>query len=296
MQVRLYNKFGRRFISLSELRNYTVDLDLGTHSPSTAFMEFLEREGLLAPISRVQFSPEILRRFEQEEEPNENVFLPVEPDGPTLNAAVDLFKKLNSNQWGNSRIYGESNHSLDIVANNHAPFVVKEFSPVTFTPWDDLKTPIYEVDGREVRSREGFSPSYYHYWQVFWLATILRSGFKIYYPIDDNEISNALLLGDLGANVLSGRLEFSFNIEARNHLNELRDFKTHFEMVGYFQAYSHHALQVHISERHDETGRLSYAATRVYRQRQRDIASQALQNGNLSADDLVEFIGKQTEW
>lgn len=294
--MRPKNRFGQRFISLSDLCNYTVDVDLETHPPHAAFMEFLEREGLLAPVARVRFSPEILRRFAQIKEPNRDVFQPIEPDGPTLDAAIDLFQTLSENRWQNSLIYGESEHLLDVIADNHAPFIVTEFSAGTFTPWEDLRAPVYESQGSEIRSTARFSPSYYHYWQIFWLAAILRSGLIIHYSLDDDEIGDTLWRRDFGADVLSGRLHTSINIEARRHLNELRDYVAHFEMVGYFEAYSHHALQVHASGRDDETGRLSPAASRAYYRREREIACETLQRSELSADDLIEFIGKQSEW
>ena len=101
-------------------------------------MEFLEREGLLAPVARVQLSSEILRRFAQEDTPEKDVFLPVEPDGPILDAAVDTIQAVSETVGTNARIYGESDHPLDVVDDNHAPFVVKTFSTDTFISWDEI--------------------------------------------------------------------------------------------------------------------------------------------------------------
>ena len=55
-------------------------------------------------------------------------------------------------------------------------------------------------------------------------------------------------------------------------------------------------LQVYAYDRNQETGRLSLAATRAYRRREREIARKALNDSGLSSGDLVAFITKQTEW
>ena len=64
--IRTKNRFGRRYIRLRELRDYAVDLDLGPNPPDKGLMEFLEAEGLLTPVRRLRFSPEISRRFSAE--------------------------------------------------------------------------------------------------------------------------------------------------------------------------------------------------------------------------------------
>ena len=294
--MRTKNKFGRRFISLQELCDYVVDLGLSAHRLDAGFMEFLEREGMLCPVARVRFSHEMLRRLTKEEWPERNVFEPMEPDGPALDAAIELIQTLRSNTWQDSRLYGESDHPLDVVTASHSPFVVKDFSSETFTPWEDLRPLVYEHGERERRSDERFSPTYYHYWQVFWLATILRAGATIHYPIDDNEIGRALLMGNLETAARSQRLSLKVNLEARHELRALRRFEAHFEMVGYFEAYTHHALQVYVYERNNENGRLSQAASRSFARREREIAHAALQRSSLSASDIIEFIGMQTEW
>lgn len=197
--IRQKNRFGRRFVSLSELHNYAVDLDLGTHPPHNGFMEFLEREGILVPIAGLRFSPEFLRRFAQEDVPEKNVFQPIEPDGPTLDAAIETYRTITGNRWNDSHIYGESVHPLDDLSTTHAPFVVTDYSPEHFIPWDEIRTPVYEHDGRKILSTERYTPIFYHYWQIFWLAAIYRSGVTLHYPLDDDDIGRAVFHGDLGS-------------------------------------------------------------------------------------------------
>ncbi len=187
--IRTKNRFGKRFIRLRELCDYAVDLDLCTHPPAAGLMEFLEAQGLLTPVRRIQLPPEILRRLTKEGHPDVLVIDPIEPDGTRLDAAAELMNALNMNLWADASIFGESVHALDAIAPDHAPFVQTEFPAESFSPWQDRRVHLYETDSGPVCSNnEHDTPAFYHYWQVFWLAAILRSGLHIYYPLDDREL------------------------------------------------------------------------------------------------------------
>ena len=67
-------------------------------------MEFLEVEGLLTPVRRIEIPPEILRRFTRERYPDVDIVDPVEPDGPRLDATADIMQSIG--RWADARIYG----------------------------------------------------------------------------------------------------------------------------------------------------------------------------------------------
>ena len=66
MRLRLKNRFGKRYISAKEFLDYASELDLIVDHPSSRLLEFTEKHGILTPIARVQFPPEIGRRWHKE--------------------------------------------------------------------------------------------------------------------------------------------------------------------------------------------------------------------------------------
>lgn len=240
--IRTKNRFGRRYIRLNELRNYAVDLDLCSHAPAESLMEFLEREGLLTPVRRVRFPDEIPRRLASDSNESVNIAGPVEPDGPRLDAAVTLLNGIE--YWSNARIYGESDHVLDTMADEHRPFIQTNFSPAAFTPWQDLRVHLYDNDRGPVYSVAAQNaPAFYQYWQIFWLAAILRSGVHIWFPLDDEALYVEIMRdGAVSCDGLRGRSQQTINLEAYHELRALRKYEAHFEAVGYFEAYAHKVL------------------------------------------------------
>lgn len=150
VSIRTKNRYGRRYIRLKELRDYAVDLDLCPHPPAEGLMEFLEREGLLTPVRRVRFPDDIQRRFARDRYEGVNIAGPVEPDGQRLDAAIEFTEGLR--RWSDARIYGESEHVLDALADAHRPFVQTDFSPAAITPWQDLRVHLYDTDRAPIYS------------------------------------------------------------------------------------------------------------------------------------------------
>lgn len=87
----------------------------------------------------------------------------------------------------------------------------------------------------------------------------------------------------------------SVNLEAFHELKALREYEKHFKAVGYFQAYTHNALQTFISDR-DEHGRIPPRTWQRYLRRKPEIARETFTRSGLGEDDLIAFIGKQCEW
>jgi len=287
--------FGRRYFSLKKLREYAVDLDLCPQPPTEGFMEFLEREGLLTPVRRVRFPDEILRRFARDRNEGVSIAGPVERDGPSLDAAIEFTQGLH--RWSDAHIYGESEHVLDALADAHRPFIQTEFSPAAFTPWQDLRVHLYDTDRGPVYSTAAQdAPAFYHYWQIFWLAAILRSGAHIWFPLDDEALYAEILRGGaVSCDGLRGRSQQTINLEAYHELQALREYEAHFEAVGYFEAYTRNALQTFESDR-TQHGRIPARPWQRYLRRERAIARETLARSGLDEDALIAFIGKQCEW
>ncbi len=293
--IRTKNRFGRRYIRQKELCDYAVDLDLSTHPPARELMEFLEREGLLTPVCRINLPADILRRCTRETYPHVDIVDPIEPDGSRLNDAASLMQAIA--RWPDAHRYGESIHALDVLDDAHRPFIQTEFSRDSFTSWEDRRVRLYQTDGGPILSNPDHdTPSFYHYWQIFWLAAILRSGVHIYYPLDDEHLGTEVLRGNvLTLDELRTRSQQSVNIEGYRELRELREYERHFKAVGYFHAYAHNSLQTFIGDR-DQHGRIPYRPWQRYLRREREIADQTFRASGLSEDDVISFIGKQCEW
>ncbi|HNP29100.1 MAG TPA: hypothetical protein PKK23_08655 [Nitrospirales bacterium] len=294
--IRTKNQFGKRFISWRNLSDYMVDLDLISQSPGQDLLEYLEREGLLYPVARVRFPGEIARRFEMGKYPSANLPPPIEGDTLRLKAATELRNELFWGEWGNPKIYGERKHLLDAGKPEHDEFIQKDFVLNSFIPWEDHRTLLWLDNGKEVFDGLQYSPTYYHYWQIFALAAILRSGLSIIYPLEDKDIGHSLWEFNNFGKGIRKRIYRKFNIEARHELNNINQHKTHFEAVGYFKAYKDNALRVFYDQIDRRTGGMPNRTEHAYRKREREIARNVLGIFSLTASDLLDFVGQQAEW
>ena len=293
---RTKNRFGKRYIRLQEFRDYAVDLDLTRHPISETLLEFFEENGLLAPVRRIQMPPAIVRRLHQMRYPEDNVVAPVEPDGPLLDAAIALMDTINTNRWANASIYGECVHVLDAPESTHAKFIRTEFPPESFQRWDTHRVKICGPPHPTLySSNQQYAPSFFHYWQIFWFAALLRSGLRVFYPLGNSALESQLFSGSFSTDALGARTYHSFNLEASGELDALRRFEPHFEIVGYFSAYTHNALQCFAKDR-DSYGRISQRHWKQYLKREREIAREILDRSDLNDTDIISFIRKQCDW
>lgn len=293
----MINRFGNRYLRVNEFCAYAVDLDLFPQRPGAGFLEFLEAEGLLTPVRRIKLPPEIVRRLFKEEHSNEPVINPVEPDGQRLTAAADLMNTLNMHRWSNPTVFGETVHVLDAMEPEHAQFIQSDFPVASFKPWRDLRTHLCDrQNGNPLYSNnDQHAPAFYHYWQIFWLAALVRSGVHIYYPLDDDALGREVLSGKALDGLLKGKSFQSINIEAYHELRKLREFEQHFEAVGYYQAYAHNAFQICAQQR-DANDRITAQAVRRYRKRESEIARDTLSRSGHTQDDMINFIRQQCRW
>jgi hypothetical protein len=294
MHVRFKNRFGRRYMSDREFLDYASDLNLLTDYPSSSLLEFTEKHGIIAPIARVRFPPEIARCWYKERYPQADTPDPVEGDTPRLEAATTLREEIYSNLWGNAEIYGERTHLLDDIAPEHAPFIQTTFGKKDFIPWKEFRTVVALRDGKEMGDGGDSVRSCYHYWQVFALAAFLRSGISILYDLSDEELFQDLLRLRI-PDAARGKLYTSINLEARHELAAIMEKRQMFDAVAYFEAYRHNALQKHARDFDHKTGRLPLNLSREYRKRERALARDTLQRFKLKPSHVLEFIKFQCD-
>ena len=288
------NRFGRRFISDKELLDYASDAGLFTDYPPRRLLEFLERHGILAPVARIRFPPEVARRWMRERNPQEDVPEPIEGDTPRLQAASTLHAEIFNDRWSNADIFGERSHLLDVIAPEHAPFVQTAFDTATFVPWDDFRAVVFLRDGDEINDGGENTRTCYHYWQIFPLAAFLRSGANILYDLNDHAVFHDLRQLRISDSA-RGSVYVSINLEARHELSKIMERASLFNAVAYFEAYRLNALQRHVHNFDPATHRLPLHLSRQYRRRCRALAHETLARFGVNPGQILQFIKFQCE-
>jgi len=288
------NCFGRRYISHKDFLDYAKELDLFTDMPSQHLLEFLERHGILTPVVRVRFPPEIVRRMYKEMYPSANIPDPIEPDTDRLEAASSLYTEIFNNRWNDSYVHGEYVHALDEISSAHAPFIQTNFNPSAFVPWTDFNTVVHLSDGNKINDGGLYTRTCYHYWQVFPLAAFLRSGVTILYDLADTSLFHELRELRV-ADASRGKLFATLNLEARHELSKIIEKSALFDAVAWFEAYRQNAFHKHLRDFDDKTGKLPPSLARNYYKRCSELAHETLHRFALSAEAVLEFIKFQCE-
>ncbi|MGE0683495.1 MAG: hypothetical protein AB7P69_21665 [Candidatus Binatia bacterium] len=288
------NRFGRRYISDTEFLDYAADLDLLVDHPSVHLLEFTEKYGILMPVARVRFPPEIVRRWHKDRYPQESGPYGIEDDTPRLDAATTLHNEIYSSLWSESDIYGERTHLLDDIAPEYAPFIQTTLEKNDFVPWSEFRVVIALRDGKEIGDAGQGTRTCYHYWQIFALASFLRSGATILYDLADPDLFRELRSFKI-TDASRAKLRTSFNLEARQELKAILEQQTMFDAVGYFEAYRRNALHKHAYNCDSTTERLPLSLSREYRKRERVLARETLQRFKLTSNQVLEFIKFQCD-
>jgi len=288
------NRFGRRFISHKEFLDYGSDVGLFTDYPPWRLLEFLERHGILTPVARIRFPPEVARHWMKERNPEEDVPEPIEGDTPRLQAASTLHNEIFSDRWSNAAVFGERIHPLDEIAPEHEPFVQTAFCTSAFVSWEEFRTVVLLRDGDEIHDGGDNTRTCYHYWQIFPLAAFLRSGASILYDLNDQALFHELRefrISDAARN----SIYVSLNLEARHDLSKIIERASLFNAVAYFEAYRQNALQRHVHNFDPATHRLPLHLSRQYRRRCRALARETLARFGVNPGEILQFIKFQCE-
>ncbi len=288
--------FGKRFIKIKKLEQYAVDLNLCSKRCFPALVEFLERNEMLTPVRRINLPAKIIRHLEKKNYPSLNINLPIESNKKRISAAEELMNALNTTLWEMQGRSGNHLHVLDAMKPEHCPFIKNNFPRNSFRPWKKLRKHIYDTNSGPIYSSVNlYAPSYYHYWQIFWLSTILRTGFQIVYPIGENDVTTKYSGIQLIHEALKGDYQSLGNSSARDEFLKLNEFREHFETVGYFIAYCQNSF-TRFAYNSNEYGVIPKKDQKEYWDCEREIALEAFYNSSLSKDDLIEFIKQQCKW
>jgi hypothetical protein len=285
----------RRYIRQRDFIEYAKHLGLSRFGLEGE-LELAERLAIVTPAARVRFPDDVVRRWHRDKYPGNVVTEPIEPDGPRL-AAANVFRNVLASDC--RREFPGMHHTLDVLAEEHRPFVSKTFTRDTFVPWERLRTLIRRADPAAELSprhrRHDYYESdgvitYYHAWQVFQLGAFLRSGITVLYDVSVPHTHKTLFDLDLPKEDIL----VSINLEARDELKTLHDNAHLFDAVATYDDLSDRALQDHAAYNVDpETRRLSAAASKSLTSRKKDIARSVMARASLTPKDLISFLRVQ---
>lgn len=249
-------------------------------------LEALEQARLLFPRIRIHYPDPIARRFwvmMHEEQPR-RLRHPIEPDGPSWDAAVDFDKALH--RWQNWIAYGLSTSPLDEPEARFLQFIERP-SEQKFVPRLDRRVDISN-DIEETLFDDSNVEDRYSTWQVLLAAEQVDAGIHIRVNLDE---SGAFRSTDevLREGRLPEGVRYAFNFMP---VHAARDFRTHekgLDAVVWFAEERWRALS-NIIKGKGGRFRLSPEQSQQYEEASETAAQEAASRFSVSLDDLVALI------
>jgi|GEM_PF-3728965 len=291
--------FGRLYLTPSSFLDYARDLKLSDYGHHKPFLEFLEREELLAPVLRIQFPPEYVRaRFatDHPELADDSLSYTCCPDVDRICSELDRRRT----SFGDTRTWGSDDHPLDEDQPDWRPYLARTFGRATHVPWEERRHHIGHAEGRPLYESEQDNYTYFHWWQIFQFAACLDITLQIHANFRDHDVLSRLWMG-APDETLSSRTYRYLRFTGSHELTSFESNKEWFELLGRFvdrrqrlmqraswsQSGDHLVMPVEISgERLD-----------AFRINEKALAHRCLNSVSLGTDGVVAFLRHQcTRW
>lgn len=280
-----------RYVDAQSILKEVRRLKIVRRHVTESYLENLEAVCLVAPKLRIRYPDTVARRFWLEEHPEVGAMtVEVEPDGPRLDAAIDLKNALSSYSF--PRLSGNRTHPLDDLDPRFAEFVYRP-SDRAFVPWSEFRVEVsnecYETlyDSRNVKTL-------YSSWQVLQAAEMAEMGIHILVNLaDEGKLEAAIFAGQDSYEMPTGPISVP-----TTPIHLLRDFATHeaaLDAVVWFAEESDAARYAIISKR---SGRfiLSDDDGAAYRAEQQAAARDACNRYEVNGVQLIKlakFLGSR---
>ena len=249
-------------------------------------LERLEEAGLLRPRIRVRYPDSIARRFwlKKHNTWKCQLKLPVEPDGPRWNAAVDFANALH--RWRNRQTYGSPPNPIDDPPPRFAQFIQNP-KDLTFEGWNarrvDVSSDKYEtlVDDENVED-------YYTTWQVLLAAEMADAGIHIRINLADADTA-AMAEGLRNGRIPNGT-GCSFNFTS---VHAAQDFAKHekvLDCVVWFAEECSRALSHIVLKRGGSRFRMSAEEADEYDRSRHEMAVEAIRRFDVAETDLIALM------
>jgi hypothetical protein len=249
-------------------------------------LESLEAAELLFPRARIHYPDPVARRFwlMTHEQPPRNLRLPIEPDGPRWDAALEFDRALH--RWQNWIAYGSSAGPLDDPALRFSEFIECP-SGISFVPRLDRRVDVSNdvedtlFDDKNIDDR-------YSTWQLLLAAEQADAGIRLRMNLAGDEVFRGAHAALQEGRIPEG-VGYSFNFMP---VHAARDFETHentLDAVVWFTEERWRALSSIIKGQGGRF-RLNSAQSSQYEQECQNLAMAAAQRHSVNADDLIELI------
>ncbi|ABC90786.1 hypothetical protein RHE_CH02001 [Rhizobium etli CFN 42] len=197
----------------------------------TGLLDSLEAAGLLRPRLRIRYPDPIARRFwlETHDHIQCQFTLPVEPDGPRWDAAVELSNGLY--RWRNFIAYGPSPHPLDDRDPRFSEFI-QQPKDFLFEPRlarrVDVSSDVYDELFDDCNVED-----YYCTWQVLLAAEAAEAGIHIRLNLADDDIAQAARDAFAAGRVPSGAT-YSYDTSSARAAGQFMEHQNALDAVVWF--------------------------------------------------------------
>lgn len=246
-------------------------------------LETLEKTRLLIPRIRIRYPDPVARRFwaEAHDERMRQLKLPMEPDGPRWEAAVELSNRIY--RWRNRTAYGPSVHPLDEPEPHFAEFIQYP-AMQDFEPWRGMRVDVSNVVYPELLDDSNVE-AYYTTWQILVAAEVADAGVHFRINLADDNIfrtaQEALHSGQTPAE------SYSLNFLPVHAAKDFTRNEPALNAVVWFAEECEYALMEILKGQGGGRFHLSEQQEATYRQACRDAAKASAQRYQIGVDELV---------
>jgi hypothetical protein len=275
---------GRRYLNPGEFGRYAAELRLVGNPFQERFLEFLERERLLAPVSRVRWPRAVViaARGGTPSSP---------PTGEQVAASEALGEALRA--WRRHGADLEAPHPLDYDDERWASLVNREPAATAFEEWASFATNV-RAAGQPPLNVDGAVETYYHGWQALLLADVLDMGLNLVFDLRVPRLFEAALRGGPGA-LVDEPTWSSVSFEGCRGLMAAGAWLAHFDVVSRFAEARQRALNSADTVQRRGGWHLEGEALARYHQAETRAATASLAALHLEVNTLVSFIAWQSE-
>lgn len=270
-----------------DVRKFTRELEAlrafrGEHVGSN-LLEALEKSRLLIPQIRIRYPDPVARRFwaEAHDERMHQLKLPMEPDSPRWENAVELSNRIYRGR--NRSAYGPSVHPLDKPEPHFAEFIQYP-AMMDFEPWLDTRIDVSNDVYPELLDN-GNVETYYTTWQILVAAEVADAGVHFRINLADDDIFHAVQ--EALHNGLAPANSFSLNFLPVHVARDFAQNEPALNAVVWFAEECEYTLTEILKGQGGGRFRLSEQQETTYQQACRDAAKAATNQYQISTDELV---------
>jgi hypothetical protein len=255
---------------------------------SSRLLEMLEAERMLFPRLRLRYPDPVARRFwlhDHEHWGPRDLAHPLEPDGPTWDAAVELKSSLY--RWDHSLAFGLTAHPLDDLDPRFAEFV-RIPATIPFEVWEEMR-----IDVSNDVEAELFDDSnvehYYTTWQVLLAAELADAGVHMLINFSDSDTFQRVHQS-LQDNRLPEGARYSYNLMPVHVMRGFAEHERVLDAVVWFSEEQWRSLCEVTKTKGGGRYRLTEDEAAKYEEDSQTLATKSTARFGVELDDLVAAI------